>query len=243
MKKSNRHGRSAGAFTLVELLVVIGIIAALIAMLLPALNRARVAAQAVTCASQMRQFGIGFAMYASAFNGATPFGRADLAPFAALPTDTSIGTNPNFAADWTGAHFAPYVGDRVLPGGWHNLGVPVRGKIWVCQASAFTSNGRTYSRIRSPGTVRAFPRLAQLVNPRRSASDIVLLYEAQYFGYPHGQLGGRTFYHPTASTVCLDLPHRNSSNFLYADGHVERLADLKLESEYARHFPMSIGLP
>ena len=61
-KKINRS-----AFTLVELLVVISIIAMLLAILMPAMSRARRTAQAITCAANMRGVGLGMFAYVADF--------------------------------------------------------------------------------------------------------------------------------------------------------------------------------
>ncbi len=95
---SRHYGGQQKGFTLVELLVVIGIIALLISILLPALNKAKESANTTKCLANLRQCGMALNMYVNEFKGWFPYCARDnswkpwAAQFYGSPTPGAVGT-------------------------------------------------------------------------------------------------------------------------------------------------------
>ena len=146
MKRQNRL-QSKG-FTLVKLLVVIGIIALLISILLPSLSKAREAANKVKCGANLKQIGQGLLLYANENNGNYP------------RTQYTVGTNLDLTNKGS-ASVNSFSGTAASPVGVNNIGAAIylllktqelTSAVFICPSS--NNEADTYRRGTPTGNVQ-----------------------------------------------------------------------------------------
>lgn len=132
------------AFTIVELLVVIGIIAVLMSFLLPVLSGARKKAQTAVCANNLRQMGTAWQMYASSQNGLSCPAR--LPTYNGPESIYDVGEGPQYRPRWydlLGAQIKKYATKN--PKQQEDDSWTISETFFLCPTNADWDNSRNYT--------------------------------------------------------------------------------------------------
>ena len=248
---ANSRGKTRG-FTLVELLVVIGIIALLISILLPALNKAREQAAAIKCASNMRQLHQIMMMYANENKNHLP----------AVPALQCVqGTTPYPMGWWMfGTGMMDLTEGSVLQ--FMPSTVPARLLLFNCPTDAadgdvrpvsnagavaprnFTYSFNAYITWNGSGFDNNFKApfhpTVNLGKIRHSAEKLMIIEEK----WPNDSVC--YMINPDTSLDPNDVPadrHSGYGNHCFVDGHVDRFRPLELYAHCVQKGGTALNVP
>lgn len=186
--------RFSRAFTLIELLIVIAIIAILAAMLLPILARAKQKAKASQCLSNLKQIGVGCSLYE-------------------LDNQDSLPETSHQTASWIG---------KLALYGLTNVYICPLDTNHMRNASYAINDFLTPNPFGAPQL--DFSKLTRIPAPSETlhlAESWGNYIGSDHFHFADAQSGGftpKSFESQVAATI-----HQGSANYLFADSHVQRL--------------------
>lgn len=221
-------------FTLIELLVVIAIIAVLAAMLLPALAGARDRARGISCANNLKQYGLASAMYGGDFSDYMPICKAAgtdgavwvrvIAPYIGrvYHHTTARGTSfhcPSEPSAFAATHVpAPVPGvDNAFTGTFIYPHYGINAFCTGLADAGYETTGwasKTFSAIKHPAKVALFGDNRHRTNPNIDYKQLASFFASRRASFRHAG-------NPHTETAAA------YANFCFTDGHVEKLTYLE----------------
>ncbi len=205
-------GSRRPAFTLVELLVVLAVVSALAALILPVLASGREAARRAACSSNLRQLYGAMSMYCADHSGALPLYQNVLGARFSLEESTPAQLVPEDGLGLVSV-LGPYIRNSSV---WFCPSDPERG--------TQSLSGGVRRALTSFGTGITLEAAVALGSPARLDSGTLIsrVFEPAHRVLLRENVWGCLF--SPRETIHPTYSHNGSFNYLYFDGHVQRVA-------------------